>query len=82
MTGKRDVSNEVELKNGRGLPGWSAGDIVHQGQKIGTHYCGSIKIEHPDYNFEQKTDGNVTRVTIYKREIELTLPRPEGREGE
>lgn len=53
---KNDISDEIELKNGRSNPfGWSAADIYwkrHIGgsvidEKIGSHYCGNITIEAP-----------------------------------
>lgn len=76
MTGKRDISDEVEFKNGRGNPfGWSQEEIHHDGRKIGWFYCGYPKDFIEGYSFEVTDEGpGVRRCTIFKHEIEIVLP--------
>jgi hypothetical protein len=56
-----DISNDCRFANGKANPfGWSAGDIVHdvrvggivEAVRIGTYYCGDIKISEPGYTHE------------------------------
>lgn len=65
---KKDVSNEIELKNGKANGrGWSTDEIWHENKRIGEHYCGIITIDHPRYSFEMKIEDERTkRLIIYK----------------
>lgn len=76
MTGKRDISDEIEFKNGRGNPfGWSVREIHHEGRRIGEFYCGYPQNFIPGYSFVVTDEGqNTERTIICKHEIELTLP--------
>ena len=77
MTGKRDVSSEVETKNGKGNPsGWSYYELWHNNKQIGCMNCGFVEIKHPDYFHTEIKEpkaggGTLTRVTIWKKQIEL-----------
>jgi len=65
----RNVSNEVELRNGKANPfGWSYYELWHAGQKIGEIYCGEPKITDSDYRHEcvQSDDGNIQLVIYLK----------------
>ncbi len=49
-----DISDEIELKNGRGNPfGWSQEEIWHDGKAIGWLECGKICIYNDDYYSEE-----------------------------
>lgn len=67
---KKDVSNDIEFKNGKanGL-GWSTDEIWHGNTRIGEHYCGKIYIENPRYSFEMKIkDEKTKRLIVYKHD--------------
>ena len=54
----QDVSNEIELVNGRGNPwGWSQHELHHRGQPIGWIECGKPDITRPEYSAEIVSDG-------------------------
>ncbi len=63
---KRDCSDEVEFKNGKATPfGWSTAELWHNGEQIGDHYCGDVKITHPQYSFSITPEGSNKRLTIF-----------------
>ena len=76
MTGKRDVSNEIKLENGKGNPfGWSQHEIHHDGQLIGWLESGEPMNFIDGYSFEVvRETENLTRLKVYKSEIEIVLP--------
>jgi len=67
----KDVSDEIELKNGRANPwGWSSHDIYHKGGKIGTLYCGFPEIKHPHYQGEVvRVNEKTKRLVVWWDEI-------------
>ena len=77
MTGKRDISNEIELKNGKGNPfGWSQHEIHYDGKKIGWLESGTPQDFIDGYSFEVvRETANRERLKVYKHEIEITLPK-------
>jgi hypothetical protein len=64
---RRDVSDEIELKNGKANPfGWSTYDIFHCGGKIGNLYCGEPRDFIKGYSYElKKEDEKTTRLIVY-----------------
>lgn len=64
---KVDISDEVELKNGRSNPfGWSVQDIYHLGARVGEVYCGEPKIDAPGYSFTLRKESKTqTRCRIF-----------------
>lgn len=65
---KVDISDEIELKNGRANAcGWSQKEVWHDGKQIGWLYCGELKDFVDGYSFEIKEiDSKTVRGIIYK----------------
>ncbi len=65
-----DISDEIELKNGKGNPsGWSQQEIWHDNKIIGWLESGGIFIEHDDYCSKTiRETKKRTRGIIYKYE--------------
>jgi hypothetical protein len=65
---KKDISYEIELKNGKANPfGWSQSEVWHEGKRIGFLYCGEFTDFGPGYSTEiKKVDEKTVRGIIYK----------------
>lgn len=61
-----DISNDIELKNGKSNPfGWSQEEVHYEGKRIGFLECGAFDMDE-GYSVDSKKEGDVTRVFIYK----------------
>ena len=71
---KRDCSDEIELKNGRALPGgWNTVEMWHLEHKIGSIYCGKPEITADGYSFEVINEGTQDRLIV---SVETTTDAP------
>lgn len=42
----KDVSDACQMENGKGNPfGWSSYDLWHHSRRIGSVYCGALKLD-------------------------------------
>lgn len=67
---EREVSDEIKMINGKSLPGgWSSYQMEHNGEVIGSVYCGFPELkpeaEAAGYSMTQEKTGNVNQVRIY-----------------
>lgn len=65
---EKDISNDVEFKNGKGNPfGWTQEEIWHDGKRIGWYESGDVDIQEPGYRFTLTPESEKkTRLTIYR----------------
>lgn len=62
-----DISDEVELKNGRANPfGWSQQEIWYDGIRLGWIECGAVDLNIEGYTHKIIKEDKLTRLVIYK----------------
>lgn len=66
MMEERDCTAEVEWKNGKAaLGGWSTAELWHNEERIGDHYCGEIRVTHPEYRHTLEPEGDHMRLRVF-----------------
>ena len=63
---ERDISEEIELKNGKGNGvGWSQYEVWHEGRRIGWIESGCPMDFVEGYRFEEVPEGKDRRLLVY-----------------